>query len=196
MTNILTLQEIANTLKSQTNLPLASEVVATLLAAEKNSKKPKITYSFEQLLGTWRLSFVTGTKKAKSRFGVALGKGRYLPSFLKICLTYRVVQESSSLLKEVENHVSLGPLQISLTGPVKFLSPQNIVGFDFVQMHLKFLSFTLYRGYIRGGLKAAANFENEPIKKQAFFTYFYVSEEAIAARGKGGGLALWRRFTD
>jgi hypothetical protein len=60
-------------------------------------------------------------------------------------------------------------------------------------MQLKFLGLTLYNGSVRGGLKTATNFENEPISKQAFFTYFYVSEEAIAARGKGGGLALWSR---
>ena len=196
MASSLSLQQVANALNSQTNLPLSSEVVATLLEAEKNRKKQKISYSFEQLFGTWRLSFVTGTKKAKSRFGVALGEGRYLPQFLKIYLTYRVAQESSPTLREVENYVSLGPLEISLTGPVKFLSPQNIVAFDFTQMHLKFLGFTLYNGEVRGGLKKAIDFENEPIGKQAFFTYFYVGEAAIAARGKGGGLALWSRFND
>ena len=187
------IQQIANSLNSQTNLPLSSEVVAALLEAEKTSKKQKISYSFEQLLGTWRLSFVTGTKKAKSRLGIALGGGRFLPQFLKIYLTYRLAKDSSPTPIEVENNVSIGPLQISLTGPVKFLSPQNIVAFDFIQMHLKFLGLTLYNGSVRGGLKTATNFENEPISKQAFFTYFYVSEEAIAARGKGGGLALWSR---
>jgi hypothetical protein len=185
------IQQIANSLNSQTNLPLSTEVVAALLEAEKTSKKQKISYSFEQLVGTWRLSFVTGTKKAKSRLGVALGEGRYLPRFLKIHLTYRYAQDSSSTPIEVENNVSIGALQISLTGPVKFLSPQNIVAFDFIQMQIKFLGLTLYNGYVRGGLKTATNFEHEPISKQAFFTYFYVSEEAIAARGKGGGLALW-----
>jgi hypothetical protein len=34
---------------------------------------------------------------------------------------------------------------------------------------------------------------DDKISKQAFFTYFYVSEEAMAARGKGGGIALWSR---
>ena len=192
MANSLSLQQVANSLLTQTNLPLSSEVVAALLEAEKTSKKQKISYSFEQLVGTWRLSFVTGTKKAQSRLGIVLGEGRYLPQFLKILLTYRCAESSPTSI-EVENNVSIGPLQISLTGPVKFLSPQNIVAFDFIQMHLKFLGFTLYNGYVRGGLKTATNFEKEPISKQAFFTYFYVSEEAIAARGKGGGIALWSR---
>jgi hypothetical protein len=136
---------------------------------------------------------VTGTKKAKSRIGIVLGKGRYLPKFLKIQLTYRLAQESSPTPIEVENNVSIGALQISLTGPVKFLFPQNIVAFDFTQIHFKFLGLTLYNGYVRGGLKAATNFATDKISKQAFFTYFYVSEEAIAARGKGGGIALWSR---
>ena len=31
------------------------------------------------------------------------------------------------------------------------------------------------------------------LKEQAFFNYFYFSKNLIAARGKGGGLALWGR---
>jgi hypothetical protein len=195
MANSLSLQQITNSLLTNHNLPLALEVVATLVEAEKTSKKSKISYSFEQLVGTWRLSFVTGTNKAQSYFGVVLGKGYYLPRFVKIHLTYRSAQESSSNPIEVENYVSIGPLQISLTGPVKFLSPRNIVAFDFTRMQLKFGRFTIYKGYVRGGVETERNFATDKISKQAFFSYFYVSEEAIAARGKGGGLALWSRVT-
>ena len=155
------IEQVANCWLNQTNLPSSSEVVAALLEAEKIKKKQKISYSFEQLIGTWQLSFVMGTKKAQSRIGIALGGGRYLPRFLKILLTYRFVESSPTSI-EVENNVNIGSLQISLTGPVKFLSRQNIVAFNFIEIHIKFLEFTIYNGSVRGGLKTAINFENEP----------------------------------
>ena len=40
------------------------------------------------------------------------------------------------------------------------------------------------------------SFYTDKISHQAFFAYFYLSEGAIAARGRGGGLALWSRVKD
>ena len=35
------------------------------------------------------------------------------------------------------------------------------------------------------------DFNEQPIAKLAFFAFFLVTEDMIAARGRGGGLALW-----
>ncbi len=43
--------------------PPAAQVVEALLQAEKTAKQQKNSYSFGQLIGTWRLGFITGTKK-------------------------------------------------------------------------------------------------------------------------------------
>jgi hypothetical protein len=51
----------------------------------------------------------------------------------------------------------------------------------------------LYDGYIRNGRDSEAKFYEESVKEQAFFTYFLVEERCMAARGRGGGLALWTR---
>ncbi|MBE9256152.1 hypothetical protein IQ228_01760, partial [Dolichospermum sp. LEGE 00246] len=37
------------------------------------------------------------------------------------------------------------------------------------------------------------DFNEQPIAKLAFFAFFLVTEDMIAARGRGGGLALWIR---
>ena len=84
-------------------------------------------------------------------------------------------------------------MQLSLTGPVKFVAPKNILAFDFTRMKIKLLGLTLYNGYIRDGEAKEANFYDERISKQAFFAYFYITDSAIAARGRGGGLALWSK---
>ena len=187
------LQQAANYFSDQTNLPSASEVVNALLKVEKNAKKEKITYPWESLIGNWRLCFVTGTKKTRKKAGIVLGSGRYLPRFVKISLNYFSSKELSTNQGKVENRVNLGGLQLSLTGPVKFLVPQNILAFDFTRMKVKLLGVTLYDGYIRGGKTKEASFYNDKISQQAFFTYFYITDSAIAARGRGGGLALWSK---
>ncbi|MGF1481854.1 MAG: hypothetical protein ACFB4I_20625 [Cyanophyceae cyanobacterium] len=189
------LEQAASSL-SQKTVPSPASLVAALLAVEKEAKKQKISYSFEQLLGTWRLRFVTGTKKSQERAGVVLGSGRYLPQFLRISLSYSSANLSSPERGRVENCVKLLALQLSLTGPVRFVSPKNILAFDFTRMTLKFLGATLYDGYIRSGKAKEESFYTDKIGQQAFFAYFYVSEGAIAARGRGGGLALWSRVKE
>jgi hypothetical protein len=163
----------------------ANLVVKTLLETEKEMKKERLSYTLEQLLGTWRLCFVTGTKKAKKRAGIILGDGRYLPNFITIKLSYS--------LDKVENLVKLGCLEIKLTGPIKFLTPQNILAFDFTKITVKLANFTIYNSEIRGGKDREVNFAQESIKKQAFFRYFLITDQIIAARGRGGGLALWEK---
>ena len=193
MNDNIILQRAANYFTEQTNLPSSSEVVNALLEAEKTAKKEKISYSWEDLIGNWRLCFVTGTKKTRKKAGVVLGAGRYLPRLVKISLNYSSQEESLANQGTVENRVEIGSLQLSLTGPVKFVAPKNILAFDFTRMKIKLLGLTLYNGYIRDGEAKEANFYDERISKQAFFAYFYITDSAIAARGRGGGLALWSK---
>ncbi|MEM9274813.1 MAG: hypothetical protein AAGA80_17905 [Cyanobacteria bacterium P01_F01_bin.143] len=193
MTNNIILQRAANYFTEQTNLPSSPEVVNGLLEAEKTAKKEKITYCWEDLIGNWRLCFVTGTKKTRKKAGVVLGAGRYLPRLVKISLNYSSQEKSLANQGTVENRVEIGSLQLSLTGPVKFVTPKNILAFDFTRMKVKLLGLTLYDGYIRDGEAKEASFYSDRLAEQAFFLYFYITDSAIAARGRGGGLALWSK---
>jgi hypothetical protein len=188
MTNPI-LQQIVDRLSPQ---PSPEDVVKTLLEAEKTAKKQKDRHSLSQLCGTWQLHFVTGTKKTRQQAGIVLGAGRYLPKFIKIQLRYtNQNMESLSEQGNVENSVEFAGLKLILTGPIKFLAAKNILAFDFTKMTVQIGGLTLYRGYIRGGKRKEEEFEQESIAKQAFFSYFLLNEEIIAARGRGGGLALW-----
>ena len=195
------LQQVAISSENKsTFLPSTSQVVDALLEAEKISKKQKISYSFEQLLGTWQLRFITGTKKTRAKAGIVLGAGRYLPKFIKIYLTYseRLLATPSQAIPAgtVENSVELGGLKLVLEGPIKFLPQKNILAFDFTRLCIKFLGIKLYDGYIRGGELKERQFYQESVGKQAFFAYFLIRDNFIAARGRGGGLALWILFQD
>jgi len=185
------IQQAAEFLQNKVKKAPASEaVVKGLIEAEKIAKQTKVNYSYSQLIGNWRLGFITGTKKTRKRAGVVLGAGKFLPKLVNIQLTYSQ-SENSQQQGNVENSVELGLLKIVLTGSVQFWAKKNILAFDFTRMQLSLSGFNLYRGYIRGGKDREATFYKQTLKQQAFFTYFLVEDNYIAARGKGGGLALW-----
>ena len=177
--------------------PSPDSKVSALLEREKSAKQNLVSYQLSELTGTWRLCFITGTKKARDRAGVVMGAGRYLPQVVKIQLSYfpsDLPRENNSDFEpgKVENSVTLGFLNFRLTGPVKLLSKRNILAFDFTKAEVKIFGWKIYDSYIRGGRETSdEKFFSERIGKQAFFAYFFVSQEAIAARGKGGGLAIW-----
>jgi hypothetical protein len=176
------------------NRPAADQLLQFLLAEEKNSKKAKENITFESLVGTWRLYFITGTQKAKKRAGIVLGKGRYLPSWLKITISYQKSEELESdefIPGTISNEIVLGAVKLSVSGPVKFFPKTRLLAFDFSRMNLTVFNRCLYSGFIRDGERSETNFYQESIKKQAFFAYFLIAQTMIAARGRGGGLALW-----
>lgn len=172
--------------------PAPEAVVEALLATEKTAKQTKVRHTYEQLIGTWRLGFVTGTKKSRQRAGVILGAGRFLPKWIKIQLSYSQLEPTQER-GTVQNSVEFGFLQLVLTGPTQFLAKTNILAFDFTRMRVLLFGLKLYEGYIRSGKERETRFYEQPVKEQAFFTYFLVQENCIAARGRGGGLALWTR---
>jgi len=172
--------------------PAPETVVEALLQAEKTAKQTKVRHSYAQLLGTWRLGFVTGTKKSRQRAGIILGAGRFLPKWVKIHLSYSQSvpdQERGT----VQNSVELGFLQLVLTGPTQFWQKTNMLAFDFTRIRVSLFGLKLYEGYIRRGQTREAGFYEQSVKEQAFFTYFLVENHCLAARGRGGGLALWTR---
>ncbi|MGB6297753.1 MAG: hypothetical protein WBF90_16440 [Rivularia sp. (in: cyanobacteria)] len=186
------IEQAADFLQNKTAKPPESQVVVeALIAAEKAAKQTKVDYSYSQLIGNWRLGFITGTKKTRKRAGVVLGAGRFLSKLVKIQLSYS--KSESSDTGDVENSVQFGLLKIVLTGPVKFWDNKNILAFDFTRMRLSLSGLKLYQGYIRGGKDREENFYQQTLKQQAFFTYFLIEDNYIAARGKGGGLALWTK---
>ncbi|AMA09809.1 hypothetical protein [Picosynechococcus sp. PCC 73109] len=175
--------------------PTPEALTAQLLGLEKTAKREKRTYPFVSLLGTWQLTFITGTKKAQKQAGKVLGQGRYLPQWVTVAIAYDALTEQDPTTNwqrgSVTNNVHLGPLHLSLTGPVKFQTQKRLLAFDFTQITISLGGLRLYRGQIRGGETARQDFYATTIGKQAFFSYFYVSPDVIAARGRGGGLALW-----
>lgn len=179
--------------------PATEDVVSALIAAEKQNKRSnKRLYQYEQFLGSWRLGFVSGTQKVRPRPAstpvTKPGKGRFLPRFLKVEITYTSDEDrAAELFGTVENAVTIGPISLRLSGPTRFWPNTNSLGFDFTALQARLGGLPLYTGSIRGGIERNQIFKAQSLKDQAFFTFFIVEPDYIAARGKGGGLALWIR---
>ncbi|QXE24868.1 hypothetical protein B6N60_03578 [Richelia sinica FACHB-800] len=187
------LSQVAVAYREGGKLPTADIVVDALLTAEKTTKQQQINYPFTSLIGNWRLCFATGTKKVRQRGGIVLGKGFYLPKFATAQISF-----SSNLLPsldqgEVGNQVKFGPVGLKLTGPAKHLGKKNLLAFDFTQMQISVFNRLLYNQPIRSGKANTEDFYHQPIAKLPFFAFFLVTEDLIAARGRGGGLAIWIR---
>ncbi|MBE9050965.1 hypothetical protein IQ243_11155 [Nostocales cyanobacterium LEGE 11386] len=175
--------------------PAAEVVVNALLKAEKVAKQQRLIYDFESLLGKWRLCFATGTKKARERGGIVLGKGWYVPKFVAVQISFSADLEQELGRGEIANQVQLGPVLLKLTGPAQYLGKKNLLAFDFNYMLVSLFSRGVYNRQIRSGKVQTEDFYNQPIAKLPFFAFFLVTEDLIAARGRGGGLAVWIRET-
>ena len=173
--------------------PSAKAVVNALLQAEKAAKQQRLTYPLDSLLGDWRLCF-TAPRKAHLRGGVALGKGLYVPQIAKAQISFSTQSPNSaqsSSQVEINNSVQCGPLLFKLTGPTRYLGKKNLLAFDFTYMQLCLFGRAVYSGEFRGGKATATNFYHQSIAKLPFFAFFLMTDDFIAARGRGGGLALW-----
>ena len=80
-----------------------------------------------------------------------------------------------------------------MTGPIKYLGKKNLLAFDFIQMQISLFNWMFVNRKISSDKFEIADFDKQPIAKLAFFAFFLVTEDVIAARGRGGGLALWIR---
>ncbi|MGK7918393.1 MAG: hypothetical protein AB4080_00065 [Trichodesmium sp.] len=200
MENIHLIETAANSFVTNApNKPAPDDVVSALIQIEKEAKKHKQTSKIEQLSGNWQLCFITGTKKTRKRAGIVLGAGRYIPNWVKITLSYFSPLNTSETPQQleiggVENTVEFAGLKLSLSGPTKFIDKKNILVFDFTKITIKLFGVKLYSGYIRGGKDSEDKFATESVSKQAFFAYFLIEENLIAARGRGGGLAIWGKL--
>ncbi|WP_198804769.1 hypothetical protein [Leptolyngbya sp. BL0902] len=185
--------------------PPAAEVVQALLDAERAAKHPRPSLAVDALLGRWQLRF-TAPNKPAYKAGIPVGKGFYWPTLFPGTITFsRSVQSPNSDATPVdsgspnttpddaltiENQIQLGPLALRFSGPAKFLPKQNLLAFDFVQVQLWVGRLCLLKLPIKGRA-GAANFATTSIAKLPFFAFFAATPQYLAARGRGGGLALW-----
>jgi hypothetical protein len=168
--------------------PTRVEMVAALQAAEIAARKDKLAIPFESLLGEWRLCFATGASRPKGG-AVKLGRGYYLPKFIPASITF-TRDNDREMTGTVTNQLLVGTVKFKFDGPCRYPGKKNLLPFDFTQLQIQILGATIYKGNIRSK-RSGFDFTKLSIADLPFFAFFWASETSIAARGRGGGLALW-----
>ena len=145
----------------------------------QNSEWPDIVGGQVSPGKRWQLVFTTGTAKVREAMkGQGDGGGNYFP------LT--AAQRWDASTSEIENGVYLG-LLAALTFKGKYACEKNKLSFDFDTLKLRL-----------GPLKFEFKLKDEIVDyafspKDPFFVLFFVDEDIIAARGRGGGIAFWKK---
>jgi len=174
-------------------LPDPRLVTSALLDQERQAKQIPAAIGLENILGTWQLRF-TAPKKPTSKSGQPTSNGFYVPTIVQATLQFKADEDRSTGL-EIQNQLQLGILKLRFIGPAKLLPKKNILAFDFERLQVELGNLTLFNFPVRSGRSERPAFETVPVGKLPFFAFFTATQDSIAARGRGGGLALWRRQT-
>ena len=170
-------------------------IIPTLLRLEKDCKPSPTNEGATMLLGRWKLTLIGGKQSLAQNSPPKPGK--ILPNWLNIQLQYHKTAPPTDSphinTGTILNQVRCGGLMLELSGPWKFYAKPQIMAFDFLYLRLAFFGKSVLKVPIRGGATAESKFFNQPLKAQAFFRYFWITPDAIAARGRGGGIALWKK---
>ncbi|PZD75315.1 hypothetical protein C1752_00505 [Acaryochloris thomasi RCC1774] len=199
MSPVEILEQAAQKAFNAAERPAPDAVREACLEAENISRHSRESHGFDQLVGDWRLCFITGTKKTQKKAGPVMGAGRYLPKLASISLSYTPREQPAENSGEkftagtIANDIKFLGIHLSVSGPAKFLSPQNIMAFDFTRMAVRVYGVKLFDSFIRKGEASEAKFYQRKVGQQAFFAYFLICDTVLAARGRGGGLAVWAR---
>lgn len=155
--------------------PQAKKVSEALVATAKASRKSKGTVDSELIRsGKWRLILAAEQQGMLKDF--------YFPFHVEAVWGDRFV-----------NTVLLGPGKFVIEGPARWVPEKSILEFTFsdVTVSLGPLKFE------RKGLdKEGSTLEGRTAKTLPFFSFFLADNEVAGARGRSGGLALWRRISE
>lgn len=157
------------------------EVFNALRTLEKaklqNPEWPKMVGGSSSPGKRWRLVFTTGTSKVREALkGNGEGGGNYFP------LTAAQRWDASN--GEIENGIFLGLLaSLTFKGPYSFTGKKLNFDFDTLKLRIGPLKFEFRLK------EKLTDYKADP--KDPFFIIFYVDEDIIAARGRGGGIAFW-----
>ena len=193
---LTTLADAAAAFWGEVPRPAASAVVNALLEAESAARHQKPTYSFDRLIGDWKLWFTTGTPKADRPNGNPFRRGWYVPKFLQAQISFRPAESPSTQpvsVGTIGNQAGLGPLLLKFNGPCTYPGKKNLLAFDFTRLQLNLLGQQVFSTNLKSEPATLEEFAQQSIAKLPFFAFFAVDDRFVAARGRGGGLAIWVR---
>mmetsp|Transcript_20592 Transcript_20592/g.56856 ORF Transcript_20592/g.56856 Transcript_20592/m.56856 type:complete len:167 (+) Transcript_20592:404-904(+) len=146
--------------------------------------------TLQNLTGSWRLIFTTGTAKTQQQ----RGRINYFP--IKAVQSF----DTTASPMTIENGIYFGNWPaLRFSGTMDFDLQKRRLEFDFDGLELLgLLNLQLGQGQAvslgaKTGLGSESNVANAAKQKSAFFNWISADTNIATARGGGGGLALWKR---
>ena len=187
MTELMDAESILTAAAGTLPRPTAAATVMALLQTEESIRQTRTQFTESDLLDNWRLHFVSAGKV--NLISKRL-RGFFLPSFLPAQIGFQRSDTNDSAPLCVTNQITIGLIQLKFTGPARFESKKNLLGFDFTRLEVIVLGQRVYEGAVPSS-RTNQKFQDISIGKLPFFAFFAVTDGFIAARGRGGGLAMW-----
>uniref|UniRef100_A0A7S0T5Q3 Uncharacterized protein n=1 Tax=Erythrolobus madagascarensis TaxID=708628 RepID=A0A7S0T5Q3_9RHOD len=194
--------------------PKTSDLASTLQKMEKTRRSLKKQHGADSesdmlLLapcGKYELVYATGKEVVKrdrsdSSNVKRIARGFYWPSWLVNAGISFAPDESTNDSKNikgaVENSARCGALELRFRGRYEWIPAARKLSFNFYEMIIRLGSMTLMKRELvdlRTVTSQAEYFDrSEQIRTLPFFIFFESNDSFAAARGRGGGLALWKR---
>jgi len=187
MTELIEVESVLTVAAGTSPRPTSAATVMALLQTEESVRQTRTQFTESDLLGNWRLHFVSAGKV--NLISKRL-RGFFLPSFLPAQIGFQRNNIDDSAPLCVTNQITIGLIQLKFTGPARFESKKNLLGFDFTCLEVIALGQRVYEGAVPSS-RTNQKFQDISIGKLPFFAFFAVTDSFIAARGRGGGLAMW-----
>lgn len=206
---VVLLQSAAVTKQVDPDQVYQSLITLEQLARQCNRLKDEPEYAYAQsvydnLHGSWRLIFTTGTAKTQSQL-LGGAKINYFP--IKAVQTFNITTTTNDGGgddddKVITNAIYIGDfvvLQFRGTFDFDIRKCQLTFDFDEISLFNHLITIPLPQGKAAelgaaSGLGSASNVVNiQQKKKKAFFNWISANDQIATARGGGGGLALWKR---
>lgn len=187
MTELMNAESVLTAAVGTSLRPTAAAIVMALLQTEESIRHTRTQFTESDLLGNWRLHFVSAGKV--NLISKRL-RGFFLPSFLPAQIGFQRSEMKAPAPLCVTNQITIGLIQLKFTGPARFESKKNLLGFDFTRLEIIALGQRVYEGAVPSS-RINQKFQDIAIGKLPFFAFFAVTDGFIAARGRGGGLAMW-----
>jgi hypothetical protein len=162
-------------------------------------EKSKFNVTGDMLNGEWELVYTTGTNKNKANVN-RNGDGTYFP--------IKAVQSFDIKNERIRNGVYVGPIKFFFDGPFIWRQNLKMLEFTFTKCSVGVFSFVKCFDIDDGKWDAVKATEEKTTEGQGkitkssntsskpganpFFKFVYADEKCVAARGRGGGLAMWK----
>lgn len=165
--------------------PSGADVEAALLAIEANQRRARSVTDVRELAGEWELVFTAGAARRGRRWNPAAWP-IYFP--VRARQTFTLLRADAGTF---DNAVYAAGTVFRFTGPFRWVGGRrNRAEFTFTTAALRVGPLPAVT-FPAGG---PATLDGLTAKTLPFFTFFFCRRGILAARGRGGGVALYRRI--